>query len=239
MIERARQVGNSRQSNIGFRDSVNLYFRAIEIIELNYGVNDLRLLTPLRGLASGRYAKSALLRSLEIVDSNPNSDLIDRAQALVDLGDFYITTSEKRNFRTIKSQAPAKMSKERSQETYLSAWAILQETPETQQLASSLFGSPIRLYPRMPPFLYLERTPDDATSGEELFANLQYDVSEDGRVQQIEVIDKNVPNKEVRLVRNILRASRYRPRIDNGELVATEALEIRQLFAVLDSDSKH
>ncbi|MBT5444147.1 MAG: hypothetical protein HOK91_15335, partial [Gammaproteobacteria bacterium] len=28
-------------------------------------------------------------------------------------------------------------------------------------------------------------------------------------------------------------ASRYRPRIDNGELVSTEALQIRQLFAVL------
>ena len=120
--------------NILFKDSINLYFRAIEIIELNYGVNDLLLLTPLRGLASARmfevtqrrYAESALLRSLEIVDSNPNSGLTDRAQALVDLGDFYIITSDKRG-----------------QETYLSAWATLQETPETQQLASSLFGSQI------------------------------------------------------------------------------------------------
>ena len=213
--------------NILFRDSVNLYFRAIEIIELNYGDNDLLLLTPLRGLASARmfevtqrrYAESALLRSLEIVDSNPNSDLIDRAQALVDLGDFYIITSDKRG-----------------KETYLTAWAILQETPETKQLASSLFGSPIRLYPRTPPFLYLDRTPDDATSGEELFARVQYDVSENGHVQQIEVIDKNVPNKGVRLVRQILRASRYRPRIDNGEPVSTEALELRQSFAVLYSD---
>lgn len=210
--------------NILFKDSVNLYHRAIEIIELNYGVNDLRLLTPLRGLASARmleitqrrYAEAALLRSLEIVDSNPNSDLTDRTQAMVDLGDFYIIISD-----------------ERARETYLSAWAILQETPETQQFASSLFGSPVRLYPRNPPFLYLERTPDGVTTGDELFVNLQYDVSPDGHVRNIEIIDKNVPNKGVRLLRQILRASRYRPRIDNGELVSTEALQIRQLFAVL------
>ena len=210
--------------SILFRDSINLYLRAIEIIELNYGVNDLRLLTPLRGLASARmfeitqrrYAEAALLRSLEIVDSNPNSDLTDRAQAMVDLGDFYIITSD-----------------EKARETYLNVWTILQETPETQRLASSLFGSPIRLYPRNSPFLYLERTPDDVTTGDELFANLQYVVSPDGHVRKIEVIDKNVPNKGVRLLRQILRASRYRPRIDNGELVSTEALQIRQLFAVL------
>ena len=210
--------------NILFKDSINLYLRAIEIIELNYGVNDLRLLTPLRGLASARmfeitqliYAEVALLRSLEIVDSNPNSDLTDRAQALVNLGDFYIITSN-----------------EKAQETYLNAWAILQETPETQQLALSLFGSPVRLYPRNSPFLYLDRTPDGVTIGDELFANLQYDVSPDGHVREIEVIDKNIPNKGVRLLRQTLRASRYRPRIHNGELVSTEALQIRQLFAVL------
>jgi len=210
--------------NILFRDSINLYLRAIEITELNYGVNDLRLLTPLRGLASARMleitqrrnAKVALLRSLEIVDSNLNSDLTDRAQAMVDLGDFYIITSDKQ-----------------AQEIYLNAWAILQETPETQRLAASLFGSPVRLYPRDSPFLYLDRTPDGATPGDELFANLQFDVLPNGHVQAIEIIDNNVPNKGIRLVRQILRASRYRPRIHNGELVSTEALQKRQLFAVL------
>ena len=210
--------------NILFRDSINLYLRAIEITELNYGVNDLRLLTPLRGLASARMleitqrrnAKVALVRSLEIVDSNLNSDLTDRAQAMVDLGDFYIITSDKQ-----------------AQEIYLNAWAILQETPETQRLAASLFGSPVRLYPRDSPFLYLDRTPDGATPGDELFANLQFDVLPNGHVQAIEIIDNNVPNKGIRLVRQILRASRYRPRIHNGELVSTEALQKRQLFAVL------
>jgi hypothetical protein len=214
------------QRNSLFKDSINLYLRAIEIIEINYGINDLRLLPPLRGLASARllqvsnqkYAKIALLRSLEIIDSNPNSDLTDRAQAMVDLGDLYIITSDAK-----------------AQEIYLSAWTILQETPKTQQLASSLFGSPVRLYPRNSPFLYLEHLPDAVSPDDELFADLQYDVSPDGRAREIEVIDRNVPNEQVRLLRQALRIARYRPRIHNGELVSTEAVQIRQLFAVLNN----
>ena len=213
------------QRSILFKDSINMYRRAIEIIEVNYGANDLRLLTPLRGLASARmfeitqrrYAESALLRSLEIVDSNPNSDLTDRAQAMVDLGDLYTITSD-----------------ERAQETYLSAWEILQETPDTQQLAASMFGSPVRLYPTSAPFLYLNRTPNAIDPNDELFIDLQYDVSPDGRATNIEIIEKNVPNEQVRLLRANLRDSRYRPRILNGELVSTEALKFHQLFMVLN-----
>ena len=207
-----------------FKDAIRMYRQAINIIEINYGVNDLRLLTPLRGLASARlfertqreYAEVALLRSLEIVNSNPNSDLTDRAQARVDLGDLYVITSDKK-----------------ARETYLKAWAILQESPKTQQLASSLFGTPIRLYPKKSPVLYLDRTPHAVTPEDELFVNLQYNVSADGRAEEVKVIDGNVPNEQVRMLRQNLRASRYRPQILDGELVSTEALQDRQLFVVL------
>ena len=209
-----------------FKDAISMYVRAIEIIEINYGENDLRLLPPLRGLASTRilqvtqrrHAEVALLRSLEIVDSNPNSDLTDRAQTMVDLGDFYIIRSD-----------------EKAQEIYLKAWAILQETPETQRLASSLFDSPVRLYPRSSPLLFLDRLPDAVTPDDELFADLQYDVSPDGRAHEIEVIGRNVPNDQIRFLRQTLRNSRYRPRIVDGELVSTEALQFHQLFVVSKS----
>lgn len=211
-----------------FKNAISMYLRAIEIIENNYGVNDLRLLPALRGLASARllqitsrrYAEFALLRSLEIVESNPNSDLTDRAQAMVDLGDLYIINSDKK-----------------AQETYLNAWTVLQERPETQLLATSLFGSPVRLYPRYSPVLYLERTPDAAATNDELFADLQFDVSVDGRAFGIEVIGRNVPNEQVRLLRQTLRASRYRPRISDGEIVSTEALVLRQKFVALNNRS--
>jgi uncharacterized membrane protein len=214
------------ERDILFKRAVSMYSRAIEIIEINYGVNDLRLLPTLRGLASTRmlqvtnrrYAEFALKRSLEIVDSNPNSDLTDRAQAMVDLGDLYIITSD-----------------EKAAETYLNAWTILQETPETQLLAASLFDSPVRLYPRTSAVLYLDRAPDSTAPGEKLFVELQYDVSTDGRARGVKILDKNIPNEEVRLLRQTLRAARYRPRISNGELVETEALLLRQAFVALNN----
>ena len=97
-----------------------------------------------------------------------------------------------------------------------------------------MFGSPIRLYPTIAPFLYLNRTPNAVDPSDELFIDLQYDVSPDGRATNIEVIEKNVPNEQVRLLRATLRVSRYRPRILNGELVSTDALKIHQLFMVIN-----
>ena len=213
------------ERDILFKNSISMYDRAIEIIEISYGENDLRLVPSLRGLASARMmqvtnrraAEDALLRSITIVDSNPNSDLTDRAQALVDLGDLYIITSNGK-----------------AGETYLAAWALLQETPQTQQLASSLFDSPLRLFPRTSPVLYLDRIPDAAGPNDQLFIEIQYDVSPEGRALKIEVLDRNVPNEQVRMLRQTLRASRYRPRIIDGELVATEALQIYQSFQVVD-----
>ena len=215
------------ERSILFNDAIRMYHQAIDIIEINYGVNDLRLLTPLRGLASARlfertqrrYAEVALLRALEIVNSNPNSAQNDRAQAMVDLGDLYIVISDGK-----------------AQTTYLEAWTVLQESPETQTLAASLFGSPVRLYPKKSPVLYLDRIPHAVTSGDELFVNLQYNVSPFGRAEEIKIIDSNVPNEQTRLLRQNLRASRHRPRIHNGELVSTEALQTRQLFVVLNSN---
>ena len=211
------------EREILFKDAVNLYDRALKIIETNYGTNDLRLLSPLRGLAKARLlqmtqrkqAEAALLRSLSVIDSNPSSDLPDTAQAMVDLADLYVVTSNKK-----------------ASEIYLDAWSELQENEETKQLASSIFGSPTRLHPQNLPFLYLNRQPDDTDSEEELFVLLNYSVSPEGRTREIKVLEKNVPNDRVRQVRQMLRGSRYRPRIFNGTLVETEALEFRQLFLV-------
>ena len=213
------------EASILFNDAVFMYNRAIAITEINYSVNDLRLLKPLRGLATAglfertlsKNAEVALLRALEIVNSNPLSDQNDRAQAMVDLGDLYIVISD-----------------EKAQETYLEAWTILKESPNKQQLVSSFFGSPVRLYPKKFPVLYLDRTPPFATPEDQLFVNLKYNVSVDGQAEEVKVIDGNVPIEYQRMLRQSLLASRYRPRILDGEFVSTEGLQDRQLFAVVN-----
>ncbi len=208
-----------------FKHAVSMYQRAVLIIEQNFGDNDLRLVQPLRGLANARmlqvtsrkYAETALERSLDIVQDNPDSDVSDRARALVDLGDLYIITSDKR-----------------AGEVYLEAWHLLQETPETQLVALSYFGTPTRLYPREDRMLYLSRVPDAAEVGSPLYVDLEYSVTAEGKVNRIKVVDKNVPNEQVRILRARLRASRYRPRIVDAEIVPTDGLMIHQPFMVIN-----
>ena len=207
-----------------FKQSISMYQRSVGIIEQHFGENDLRLVQPLRGLASARmlqitnrkYAEAALERSLGIVNSNPQSDVTDRAQALIDLGDLYVIIADRR-----------------SSEVYLKAWQMLQETDETTSLSHNLFGTPTRLFPREDPMLYLDRQPDDVAPGDPLFVNLEYSVTPQGTVTQVRVVEKNVPNEQVRVLRQRIRSAKFRPRIQEGELMATEGLTLYQPFRVI------
>lgn len=209
-----------------FRQSLRYYDRAIKIVEDNYGVNDLRLIEPLRGLARARLlqvthrsaSEVALERVVYIVDSNPASDVTDRVKALISLGDIYTITGDKR-----------------ASDVYLSAWNLMQEDTAYRNLAAEVFGTPTRLHPDMDSVLYLDRLPDAALEEEvELFIDVGYSVLANGRVSNIKLIEKNVPNAQVRYMRALLADARFRPRILDGELVATDNLMIHQTFQVLD-----
>ena len=215
--------GARLQRDLLFRRSVNLYQRAVDIIEANFGEDDIRLVKPLRGLANARllqitnrkYAEAALTRSFGIIDSHPGSDLTDKAQAMIDLGDFYTITMDTR-------AAPL----------YLQAWNLLQEDPQTRDLAMQLFDIPARLFPRSSPTLFLDRRPDAAEEDEDLYVKLEYAVTSVGKVKSVKVLEKNVPNEQVRILRYGLRNAIFRPRIEEGNLVNTEGLVLYQPFEV-------
>lgn len=206
-----------------FDDAFGYLDRAITIVEQNFGKNDTRLVEPLRTMARARLrqntkntlAEEALERSLDIVESNPDSDLTDRANAMIALGDLYIVTGD-----------------DRAAETYLVAWHLLQENEQTRQLSSTLFGTPVRVNPRQRPVRILHRQPDNTEPGDPLFVSLEYSVTTEGRVQSVRVIDKNVPNDKVRDMRDDIRRTRFRPRIKDGEIVATHGLVLYQPFQV-------
>ena len=210
-----------------FRQSINLYGRAIKIIEDNYGVNDMRLVEPLRGLARARLlqftnrwaSEAALERALHIVQSNPNTDITDRVNAMINLGDIYTIDGNKKASRI-----------------YLQAWQMMQEDNAFQQLSADLFGTPTRLYPEIYDILYLTRRPHAVTDEDvELYIDVTYTVRKDGRVSNIKLIDKNVPNAEVRYMRIGLSNTRFRPRIVDGELLSTQNLMIHQTYEVIEN----
>lgn len=205
-----------------FSTAIDCYERAIGIIEQHYGMNDLRLLEPLRGLADARTLErsnerkvaAALLRAERIVADNPESSNLDRAKALIDIADAFIVSSD-----------------ERATSYYLQAWNILQENEQTHLDAEELFAKPRRIYPKEYGSLYLEprhARPD----GEQLYAKMEYTVAVNGRARQIKVLGKNVPKDSLNLMRQRLKISRFRPRLVNGEILATDGLVLNQQFKV-------
>ncbi len=211
-----------------FRQSLDVFKRSVKIIEDNYGVNDLRLIEPLRGLARTRLlqisnrsaAEDALERALAIVESNPDTDIPDRIKATLDLADLYTITGDPRG-----------------KETYLKTWDLIHQDPSAEQLSADLFGSPTRLHPEVSGVVYLGRKPDAALEGDvELYIDVEYTVRANGRVGNIKLLDKNVPNAQVRSMRYKLSGTRFRPRIIDGELVDTDKLMIHQTFQVLGSE---
>jgi len=204
-----------------FRESLDLYDRAIKIIEDNYGPNDLRLVNSLQGIAQARLmqranskSEQALERALFVIESNPTTDLLDRIEAIIRMGDLYTRTSD-----------------DRAGETYLRAWSLMEENPDYKWLKTQAFGAPTRLYPRAQSVVYLDRRPRTA-DGSELFIDAEYTVRTDGKVGDVKLLAKNVPNEQVRRLRSHLSVARFRPRIVNGEIVETANLIIHQTFRV-------
>ena len=118
-------------------------------------------------------------------------------------------------------------------DAYLEAWTLLQSDEASVSVASLLFSSPVRLHPRQKEVIYLERTPDAAKKGEALYASLSFLVDTEGRVKDIEILSKNVPNEPLRSLRREALGTLYRPRIVAGEIVATEGLVLHQKYRTL------
>jgi tetratricopeptide (TPR) repeat protein len=206
-----------------FRHARDQFERAIKIVETTYGPDDLRLVEPLQGLARMRYiqrvgtrrAEEALERALRVIEANPSTDLPERIRSMVGLADLYNLTGD-----------------ERAAPLYLKAWRILDEDDEYQNLKAEYFGTPVRLEP-LPRVYYLSRLPDGVASPDvELFIDAEYTVRANGRVANIELINKNVPNEQLRLLRSQLYNVQFRPRIVAGEFVDTENLFLHQSFRV-------
>ena len=212
-----------------FREATEMFERSIQIIEDRYGDTDLRLLEPLKGLSRTKYlqgygrvhAERPMERALKIVQANPATDRADHARALVALGDLYTTTSDNR-----------------ASDAYMEAWELLGEEEELDDLRYELFGRPVRLVPEAPIQPVLFRHPVDVEEGSELFVDIQYDIREDGRVRNSTVIEGNVPNSDRKLMRDFVSTMRFRPRIKDGELTATEGMLLHQTYRVKNREPK-
>ncbi|MFT7242678.1 MAG: hypothetical protein ACI82A_000018 [Candidatus Azotimanducaceae bacterium] len=213
-----------------FRESTKMLERSITIIEGEYGPNDLRLLSPLKGLSRTKYlqgygrinAERPMERALEIVKNNPATDTIDQARAIVDLADLYTVTSD------VRASA-----------LYLEAWQLLAEEEAHLELRYELFGRPHRLRPEAPITPVLFRHPVEVEEGIELYVDIQYDIREDGKVRNARVLDGNVPNADRKMMRDFVTTMRFRPRIMDGALQITEDMSLHQTYRVRKKEAEN
>lgn len=95
-----------------------------------------------------------------------------------------------------------------------------------------LIGKPLALcYPQVLDLVKLGSKEDLS----EYYMDLDFSVSQEGKVANIALVESNTPSRLSRYVKNILRLTRFRPRLQEGEPVVTDNISLRQTFAVVQN----
>jgi len=221
-----------------------LYSGQIDLIKRAGGRKDVRLVEPLRGIARAyrlEYAyglnpadlllnrggwmhsdaklqipytrldytgEASLIRAVRILEKAPAEHQEKLVEALIDLGDWYLI-GERRD-EAIR--------------LYKQAW----EASSQIDSATTLFSGPEPVPFRSSLGVRLRRPPKDRTDFEQYWADLDYTVGRDGRVQEVQVLESNAPRStRWKLVDNLTN-TRHRPRFENGQPVATPHVQKRQ-----------
>ena len=116
---------------------------------------------------------------------------------------------------------------ERSREELVPGSAVQRFGGERERDPVRLIGGPVPLCQGHVRDL-LRR--DELKRLDQLYMDLTFAVNEKGRVQQVEVVESNIPVRLVKYVKSVLREIRFRPRIADGAPVATERVAWRQTF---------
>lgn len=150
-------------------------------------------------------AKRALRQIVEIYEAHPELPRKSYAYALMHLGDWH-TISSQRGTAT---------------EYYKRAYEILAGLENAEEEIKKVFGAPSSV-----PTLRLTVPAVDrqlAADSEQRFVKVSFDVTEGGRVRNVEILESTDPeNTRVRrLAKELVKGSKYRPRFENGEPVET------------------
>jgi len=226
------------------------YQVALDIVAHGVGADDLAAVEPLRGYAridmqvvsypefalrtrgkKGKYAvdthghtltgerkltpegESALKRALAILEAHgrdaPRQTLID---TLVQLGDWYQIK------RLPREALPY----------YQRAWTLM--TADRSQGTPGEFSFPVRVfYPT--PTIAAPRPPA-ATARDAQFVQVEFTVDADGGVSAARIVDHDTSKRFAGQVLGAVRGARYRPKLVDGQPVATAAVRYREVLYV-------
>jgi TonB family protein len=128
---------------------------------------------------------------------------------------------------------------ERATEYYREAWSVLREV-EGEEPAAAAFAEPKRLaYQRspLPPrgetaTITLESNPEEQVG----FVLVEYTVTKDGLAEDVQIVETSPPGwvRQERAVLRSMRTARFRPRLEEGEPVATPGIKIKHEFRYVE-----
>lgn len=100
---------------------------------------------------------------------------------------------------------------------------------DAEQKTREVIGIPVQfLYEQLK--YILPHSLHDPETLAQLFIELEFTVREDGSVTDIVISETNAPNKLIRTMKQALRKSRFRPRMQQGEPIATKNVQLTQVF---------
>ncbi len=152
----------------------------------------------------------ALKQIVQIHEAQPDLPKDSHARALVHLGDWNLLRGKKTT----------------AYQNYKSAYQLLADSGEHQEVIEELFGKPQNL-----PALRLPLPEVDDKLEEEKTTSVlaSFDVSRSGRAKNVEILESEPPDATSarRKAKKTIRGRIYRPRFENGEPVATVGNKIR------------
>ncbi|MCC5887132.1 MAG: tetratricopeptide repeat protein [Gammaproteobacteria bacterium] len=233
-----------------------LYERAVNIIERHYGEDDIRLVDPLQKLAMTyrleRYpvamstrseepsfritaggpppdrdfhtaqrqtlnpysvGERALVRSVRIQLEHPDASARERAEALIGLADWYLLFDKWNQAMT----------------TYGQVHDLLREAGWDDDQVAEAFADPVALEFPIP----AAPSPARWTEGirtREGYIDLVYDVTDRGRLRNLDITDANPEGLLDFRLRRSVRAARFRPRFVDGAPAATAGVTYRHRY---------
>lgn len=155
----------------------------------------------------------ALLRAVQILETNPDPPTSLMIHTLVDVGDWY-------QVRTLPEKALP---------YYRRASALVVPPVSADAAPNDPFAFPVQVYLPTPSLATRNRSRPDAEI-EERFVQVEFTVTHEGAVKDERVADRDATARQAAETLSAIRAARYRPKFVAGEPVDTTAVSYRQTF---------
>ena len=225
-----------------FTDSIDLLDQAVLEITAAEGPYSVKLIDALETKArvyswrgrSNRSREQALAQILTIVENQPVVNAEALRDAWLALADGYILTGNRNALTAYRSAwlatNPASAAVEVSA---LDAQSDISIEPESKSrpVTTAVLTDPVLLWPDayQPIYFKAVTNPNPMETNTGYAVDLGFTISTEGRAKRIKVLQKNVPNREVRWTRTLVLNSRFRPALRNG-IPEEVAFSLRQDF---------